>query len=214
MPDPLVAAVDVGSPSNIGWWASGADGDRSGRDLDGVASVVAMALNEGTSVALGFEAPLYVPMPPSSEGLNKQRVGERGRPWCAGAGTGALAMGTQQAGFVFAAVARALSRHADVSFDPIRLSEAGSLVVWEAFVSAAAKDRTAQDPHVDDARVAVAEFRARLATGVVASDIDDSPGCFLNVAAAGLLAAGLTMDVTLLRQPCVVVRAPDLLAAS
>jgi hypothetical protein len=32
----------------------------------------------------------------------------------------------------------------------------------------------------------------------------------VNLAAAALLAAGLTDDVGLLRQPCVVVRAPDL----
>lgn len=156
MREPLVAAVDVGSPANIGWWAADRDSHSSGTDLDQLALVVADALNKQRAVALGFEAPLYVPMPDTPAGLNKQRVGERGRPWCAGAGTGALAMGTQQAGYVFAKIAAALTGPVAVSFDPARLADAGTLVVWEAFVTAAAKDRTSVNPHVDDARVAEA----------------------------------------------------------
>lgn len=119
-------------------------------------------------------------------------------------------MGTQQAGYVATRIAAAVATPVVVSFDPTLLTEAGTLVVWEAFVSAKAKDRTAVDPHVDDARVAAAEFRRRLVAGAVHSDIDDTSGSVVNLVAAGLLASGLTTNTSLLSQPCVVVRAPDL----
>lgn len=100
-----------------------------------------------------------------------------------------------------------------VSFDPTVLrTPAPALVVWEAFVSGKAKHRSAADPHIDDARVAVAEFASRLAEGDVLSDIDEPN--VLNLAGAALLASGLTEDVALLTQACVVVRAPDLVTPS
>lgn len=210
MHEVTVAAVDVGSPVNIGWWAETTRSSMSGRDLDSLADVLAAVLNAGGSAALGFEAPLFVPVPTAAIGLNRQRMGERGRPWCAGAGTGALAMGTQQAAYVFARLPKTLSEPVNVGFDPAILAGPRSLVVWEAFVSAGAKNRAAVDPHVDDARVAATEFVDRLRAGRIQSDVDDGGQPVLNLVAAGLLRAELTMDVGLLRQACIVVRAPDL----
>lgn len=213
MSNVVVAAVDVGSPSNIGWWRVADGAGTGGRELDELVELLASDLNQNRSVALGFEAPVFVPLPATAAGLNRQRVGERGRPWCAGAGTGALAMGVQQAAYVFVGLARLVRRLPKVSFDPALLAGSEStLVVWEAFVSAKAKNRAAIDPHVDDARVAVAEFAERLARGVVRSDIDELT--VLNLAGAGLLAAGLSADAGLLSQPSVVVRAPDLIASA
>jgi hypothetical protein len=206
----MVAAIDVGSPKNIGWWAAIGNTVTSGRDLDGLAAAVATALNSAVSVALGFEAPLYVPLPTDATDLNRQRIGERGRPWCAGAGTGALAMGAQQSAYLLAAISALLHERHHVSFDPADLDSPGTLVIWEAFVSARAKNRSAADPHVDDARVAVAEFHARWSSGRVGSDIEDQG--VLNLVAASVLAAGLSEDLALLQRPCVVVRAPDLSA--
>ena len=209
----MVCAVDVGSLLNIGWWRAPRTGSGSGgRDLDSLVATVANDLAVGRRVALGFEAPLFIPMPTSTAGLNRQRVGERGRPWCAGAGTGALALGLQQAAYVFAGIAAQCVTMPEVSFDPATLlSGEAELVVWEAFVSGKSKNRSALEPHVDDARVAVNEFWSRLAAGTVDSDIDEPK--VLNLAAGGLLATGLANDITLLRQPCVVVKAPELLSA-
>ena len=130
---------------------------------------------------MGFEAPLFIPRPSSTLGLSRQRVGDRGRPWSAGAGTGALALGIQQAAYVFACLAERIRPR--VSFAPSALIEGGAeLLIWEAFVSGNAKDRNAVDPHVDDARLAVAEFARRLAHGDVYSDVDEP--LVLNLAAA------------------------------
>jgi hypothetical protein len=207
--DVVVAAVDVGKLANIGWWRISGRAAAGGRDLDELASVLAEDLNAGRSVALGFEAPMFIPTPATTAGLGRQRVGEAGRPWCAGAGSSALAFGVQQAAYTLHAIAGRLDRPIQAGVDARALVEGTALlVVWEAFVSGTAKDCEAVDPHVDDARAAAGEFHRRLATATVASDIDES--AVLNLAAAALIAAGLTTDTSLLRVPCVVVKAPAL----
>lgn len=203
-----VIAVDVGSLLNIGWWRDSPSQDpTSGRDLDSLVDAVTSDLLAGAAVALGFEAPLFVPVPSTQAELNRQRVGEKGRPWCAGAGTGALALGIQQSTYVFSALAQRLRPR--VTFDPAALLNGeADLLVWEAFVSGKAKNRAALHPHIDDARLAVREFRSRLSTGTVASDINEST--VLNLVAAGLIASGLASDWQLLRTACVVVAPPPL----
>jgi hypothetical protein len=209
----VVAAVDVGSLANIGWWRAFGNDAGGGRDLDELVEVLAADLNQHRSVALGFEAPIFVPLPAEAVGLCRQRVGEQGRPWSAGAGTGALALGVQQDAYVFAGLARQVATRPRISFDPRQLDGSETtLVVWEAFVSAKAKNRAAVDPHVDDARVAVEEFLERLSNGLVHSDIDEPS--VLNLAAAALLASGLSADVGLLTQEAIVVRAPDHIAST
>ncbi len=202
-----VAAIDVGALKNIGWWHHSPSGETtSGRDLDSLVDVVVADLGRRTPVALGFEAPLFIPRPASAEQLNRQRAGERGRPWCAGAGTGALALGLQQSAYVFDRIAQHARPRVTFDLEAIERGDA-DLLVWEAFVSGKAKNRAAEDPHVDDARLAVTEFVARHRTGVVASDVQDTE--VSNLVAANLLASGLSPDIALLHRPCLVVRSPD-----
>jgi hypothetical protein len=169
-----VIAVDVGSLPNIGWWrATKADAGSGGGSLDELVDAIVADFNSGVRVAVGFEAPLFVPMPSEAADLNRQRLGEKGRPWCVGAGSGALALGVQQASYVFAALARKISPR--VTFAPDELvSGDADLLVWEAFVSGKAKDRSADNRHIDDARRAVEEFLRRLAQGDVSTDVHDT----------------------------------------
>ena len=57
-----VAVIDIGSPKqdNIGWAIVGSHA-RSGRNLDACVSALAGALR-ADPLALGFEAPMFVPM--------------------------------------------------------------------------------------------------------------------------------------------------------
>jgi len=200
-----IVAVDVGSLVNIGWWreVSAPKLTSSGRDLDAVADVVVADLRAGIPVALGFEAPLFVPRPSSHARLNKQRVGDGGRPWCAGAGTGALALGIQHAMYVFERIAAQEKPRVTFDLDALMSGDA-DLLIWEAFVSGDAKNRAAANPHVDDARVAAQDFVRRIAKDKVTSDVVEPD--VLNLAAACLLGAGLTSDVGLLKQSCIVVK--------
>jgi hypothetical protein len=209
----VIYAVDVGKIENIGWWRVADDGQTGGRDLDDLIGKVTSDLDDGGRVALGFEAPLFVPAPMTIDGIGKQRRGDAGRPWCFGAGTLALAFGVQQATYVLGRVADRVAKVPRVALNPSALLAGDAdLVVWEAFVSEGAKDLTDPDPHLADARAAALEFERRLATGTVVSDVDEP--AVLNLVAAALIAAGLTTDVSQLRRPCVVVKAPVLPNAS
>lgn len=200
-----IVAVDVGSLLNIGWWRELTESNltSNGRDLDAVADAVVADLREEVPVALGFEAPLFVPRPSEHARLNKQRVGDKGRPWCAGAGTGALALGIQHATYVFERIAAQQQPRVTFDLDVLMKGDA-DLLVWEALVSGAAKNRAASNPHVDDARVAVREFARRIADDKVTSDIVEPD--VLNLAAACLLGAGLTSDPGPLKQSCIGVK--------
>ncbi|MGK8553767.1 hypothetical protein [Nocardia gipuzkoensis] len=205
----VVAAVDVGKLANVGWWRIAGVEASGGRDLDDLVTSLAADLGEGRPVALGFEAPLFIPNPSATGGLGRQREGEAGRPWCAGAGTITLAFGVQQASYVMHRIAGTLRHPIRAGVDPDSLlSGALDLLIWEAFVSAGSKDRTAADPHISDARAAAEEFQRRAATGHVRSDVADTR--VLNLAAAALLASGLAADTALLTSPCVVVKSPRL----
>jgi hypothetical protein len=87
--------------------------------------------------------------------------------------------------WVFERVAKsAPEAKATVSLD--RWHERGGLLVWEAFVSGAAKRAT----HGEDARAALEAFEARWPD--LASDVPAEPA--INLAVAAALAAGLDID--------------------
>lgn len=203
----VVAVVDVGSIRNLGWWRRGPDGAAGGADLDTLAALLAADLAAGRAVALGLEAPLFVPVPDTPDRIGRQRAGEAGRPWCAGAGTSALAFGIQETAYLTQRIAAQASGPLRTGVDPSAyLADALDLLLFEAFVSAAAKDRTATDPHIADARAAAEEFHRRASTGTITSDI--TAPTVLNLAVAALLSSGLSDDLGLLSEPCVVVKAP------
>ena len=84
----VVAVIDVGSPKagKLGW-AFQRDDDpvETGSNLDEIVDRMGAAL-EVTSVALGFEAPLFVPYRNDAMTLTNARAGEGNRPWSAGPG--------------------------------------------------------------------------------------------------------------------------------
>jgi hypothetical protein len=159
-----VFCADVGSvkSGNFGW-ARSAFHDATTQQHDTsrpshLAVAVARELEQGNPVALGFECPLFVPVPDDEMALGRARVGEGNRSWSAGAGTGAMATGLVQCAWVLRTL-RA-SRPTERLFLDWRdfLIARRGLFLWEAFVSAASKGKT----HVDDAAVAVTAFENSL----------------------------------------------------
>lgn len=63
---------------------------------------VAGDLIAGEAVALGFECPLFVPVPATPLQLGAARLGEGNRPWSAGAGASSLATGLAQVSWILA----------------------------------------------------------------------------------------------------------------
>src|SRR4051812_32847804 len=106
MDDLVVFCADVGSVStgNFGWARSeprdGTVVEHDSSSPAGLADAVASELEQRRPVALGFECPLFVPVPAAATALGAGRNGEGDRAWSAGAGTGALATGVVQAAWV------------------------------------------------------------------------------------------------------------------
>ena len=73
----IVAVLDVGSAARTGWWRGPLDGTPTeGRDVDTLCSELAVDLGGGDAVALGFEAPPWIPYAHEVARLGKARPGE------------------------------------------------------------------------------------------------------------------------------------------
>lgn len=160
MDDLVVFCADVGSVKNgkFGWARSPAaiehvEEHDTSRPL-ALVEAVAAELRASRPVALGFECPLFVPVPTDDMALGGARGGEGNRPWSAGAGTGALATGLVQAAWTLSEI-RVRAPGARLHLDWTAFADqGGDLLVWEAFVTAKAKGTS----HVDDATIAVSSF--------------------------------------------------------
>jgi hypothetical protein len=191
-----VAAIDIGRPTNLGWAI-----DRpaaSGTDLDRCVDELASALTAGP-VALGFEAPQFVPVRDDPMLLTKARPGEGSRAFSVGAGAAVLVTSLVTVPYV----RKRLREHvpaATATFDWRQpFTHPGQLLLWEAFVTDQRKDTPGR--HVEDAELAVADFRRSIADpGSVKSSVT-VPVCF-NLLGAALLRTGWSPDLSLLSALC------------
>jgi hypothetical protein len=203
-----VCCADVGSirQGNFGWSraeipAGEIEQHRGGTEILELVDAVAEDLGAGVPVALGFECPLFVPVPEEALRLGGARLGEGTRPWSAGAGTGALATGLVEAAWVLAQLReRAPDDRVYVDWAAFEIARAG-LFLWEAFVTDQAKGIA----HVDDAAIAVACFTAALPDPAGANAVNaERP---LSLVGAAALWAGWSDDIELLRSQCLVLKA-------
>ncbi len=149
---PSICVVDIGSPrlGNLGWYLYDAfrDVSYSGDDLDEMIVPLQQVLQK-SSVLLGLEAPLFVPVRADLMLATKARAGESPRPWSAGAGAQVLAMNLPIMTYLFQRL-----RHDQCSFTMdanIFSGHAGEILVFEALVSGADKGQS----HIEDAQIMV-----------------------------------------------------------
>lgn len=217
-----VVAVDVGSvKSNFAW--AGLDlPDRrpvgeGGRHPEGAALALLEALADRVPVALGFEAPLMVPVSPVGpidgwKTLGKARQGEtvdgRSRPWSAGAGSGALATGLVQLAWVLERVGSGFPGLRCTTQPEPWLAGEAALFVWEAFVSGTGKPvPSGITQHAADAAAAADTFADRLEEATLStSDVVCAPASSFNLAAAAAAYAGLAIASDELRDQVQVYR--------
>lgn len=195
----LIAAVDIGSPraGRLGW-ATLPDGV-TGRSIGQLVEAIAEGLKQGP-VALGFEAPLWVPARADEMTVTGARVGEKSRAWSAGAGSGALATGLAVIPH-FLSRLRQASPDATATMDWKRPPERSQeILLWEAFVSSSDK----ADSHEEDAMVAARGF-ARACGDLDAFQKLTSEPC-LNLLGACLLRTGWTNDIAVLSSDLLVLR--------
>jgi hypothetical protein len=204
-----IYCADVGSikQGNFGWARAevpprAIEEERGGAtEIAELVASVADDLGAGIPVALGFECPIFVPVPEDPQRLGAARAGEGARSFSAGAGTGALVTGLVQTAWVLRAVReRCPNEIAFLDWGAFEAARRG-LFVWEAFVTGDAKAAT----HVDDATVAVGCFFDALPDPRRASAVTaERP---LSLVGAAALWAGWSRDLALLHAPSVVLRA-------
>ena len=210
IPELAIYCADVGSiaEGKFGWArqdpaAGEVEEHRGGEEIVDFAATVKDDLQEGRPVALGFECPLFVPVPEDPMALGRGRKGDGNRAWSAGAGPAVLATGVVQATWVLSEIAAALPS-TSVTFDWPSFSQDGSgLFLWEAFVTGAAK----RDTHVGDARAAVEAFADALPEPFDKNAVDEAR--VLSLVGAAAIWSGLALNPSLLRAPCLVLRASE-----
>lgn len=198
-----ICCADVGSiqKNRFGWAALHVDAEESqatGTTIEGLVAEVVASLKAGAPVALGFEAPLFIPLAAAPARMTAARPGEGNRPWSAGAGTAALVTGLAESAWILRGIAAHLDAPPATYLEWARFNAASSgLFLWEAFVSGAAKGRD----HVADARAAVHAFRDALPNPDEVNAVHVRED-ILSLIGAVLLRTGLSSD-----RPCLVIRA-------
>jgi hypothetical protein len=207
--DIAVFCADIGSikTGRFGWARARAKADaplswRGGTDIRDLARLVASDLALGSKVALGFECPLFVPVPDDPERLTSGRSCDGNRPWSAAAGAAALATGLTETLWIL----REIRRQTDSAPLPYLdwadfLPASSGILVWEAFISGSAKKKGGS--HEDDARVAVQAFVDRANRRDLHRVLDRPVRSLIG---AALLQTGWTSDIAFLDEPCIVVK--------
>ncbi len=202
------AVIDIGKPGkNLGWFI---DGPRSceGDDIDACVNALGQALKED-ALALGFEAPMFVPMRKEPTKLLMARDGEclkgyPNRPFSAGAGSAVLVAALVIVPYVLSQLkARVPDPRATLDWRSPP-SDPRHVLLFEAFVTDQRK--AAPTRHVEDARLAVQEFQRRI-RNPAEFESDVTAADSFNLLGAMMLRTGWSADPGLLREPCLVVRA-------
>ena len=205
----IIHCADIGSvkKGNFGWARLAAEDPTvectTGHDIRDFVESISVDIDAGNRVALGFECPLFVPIPDDPARLTSARPGEGGRPWSAGAGAGALATGLTEVSWILEQVGRKVRNRLAVFVEWPAFQEATKgLFIWEAFVTQDGKSAT----HCGDAELAV---RA-LASAFPEVDRNNAVVCEGTVRSlfgAALLQTGWATALTWLGRSCIVLRA-------
>ena len=164
-------------------------------------------LRDGRSLALGFEAPLFMPIPDRAEDLSRGRSGEGGRSMFAQAGAAVATLGLHQAAWILRGLFLSGGVGCGFTLDCAAWPPAGPraiLFCWEAFVSQGAHSTSLIRADVEDAATAAKEFliseddlKAANAVGT------ERP---LSMIGAAALWSGWATDLTVLREPALVIK--------
>jgi hypothetical protein len=204
----MIYAVDVGStlPGRKGiafaWAKVAEEGHQPVANTDPaeLASSVSADLRSGHSVALGLEAPLFIPVPRDVHQLSRGRENDGNRAWSAPSGGYVATLALHQAAWLLRELHSSCGGTCELTVDPERWSNSGSrtmLFCWEAFVSGRAKTT-----HLGDAATAVMYFQARMAS-LESAVTAENP---LSLLGCAVLWSGWSTDLDWLRRPLVVLR--------
>jgi hypothetical protein len=225
----VIYVVDIGSPRAGLAWARLQDEvgaiPTGGAELAHLATCIARDISAGASVAIGFEAPGFIPVPTEAAMLGRARTGEVregvSRPWSYGAGAYVTTMAIQIGAWLLRNVREQVqTARPGVSLPQVTLDSVGwaqtrkdvagvqgtcapSLLLWEAFVSGPGHARQPNahgvSEHIQDAATAALAFSAWCSTIVRAPT---AVSCDSPISTLGAIAiwAGWTKDIYFLSQ--------------
>ncbi len=168
--DRCIYACDIGStrptPSRFGWARVTPDKPNEvigSSDIDKLVECLKRDLGDGRSIALGFEAPLFIPVPELASDLSKGRDGDGNRSFAAPAGLTVAMLAVHQAAWILREIRRPTSQPNITFTTDWRSWPPGGtspiLFCWEAFVVGEAhSEEHDSKKHVQDAATAAACF--------------------------------------------------------
>lgn len=203
----VIYACDVGSiPSGTFAWArvaSGGGNPIASAHIDDLVMRLRQDMRTGVSIALGFESPLFMPIPKDSADLCRGRAGEGNRSMFAPAGAAVATLGVHEMAWILRAIRDRVGDAPTYILDwrewPPK-EGTPRLFLWEAFVSGEAHG----DSHEQDAATAVVYFSANEANlGAVNAVTADRP---LSMVHAAAMWAGWANDLERLAHGSLVLR--------
>jgi hypothetical protein len=203
-----VFCADIGSVQRrrFGWaHIAPSSNVEQGEDILELISGVARCLAGPGKTALGFRCPLFVPVAAAAKDLTRARAGEGARAWSAVAGAGSLAAGLTEVAWILKHIRGAVSTDVPcvLSWDAFERAPFGFLL-WEAFQPTGSNSAS----HADDALRAARAFVEALPRprSAVEQRKDED---VLSLLGAALVWSGWRTEATVLKEPCLVIRARD-----
>jgi hypothetical protein len=210
-----IYAVDVGTTRNgraggpaFAWACVGkaplGNGVACSSAIEQLAVEIERDLLAGRSVALGFESPLFIPVPADPTRLSSGREGDGARSWSAPAGLAVTTLGVHQSAWILRRLSQQLSGAVRFTLDyhlwPPK-DRTPTLLLWEAFVSG-----KAHREHARDAASAATYFLANEGDlEAVAIGRSETP---ISLIGAVALWSGWSRDFDLLHTGTLVLRPP------
>lgn len=203
----VIYACDVGSVRGGTFaWARVTPGGMpcASTDIDDLVMRLCVDAEAGMSVSLGFESPLFLPIPRDSGQLSRGRQGDGCRSTFAPAGAAVTTLGIHEAAWILRAVRDRCANRMAYTLDwqqwPPQAKTGQILLAWEAFVSGNAHGSS----HEQDAVTAAMFFLdnendLNAVNAVTAAE----PMCLFHAAA---LWSGWADDLERLHQGCLVLK--------
>ena len=198
---PNVCAIDVGSPKrgNIGWcfidFKKGVE--KTGKKLDELIPLIGEATKK-SSLMLGLEAPLIIPVRHEELRLTSGRHGDGNRPWSGSSGAVVAAINIPIMVYLF----RSIHQHnKNVTFFVNKKgfeAKPNQIMIFEAFVSG--KDK--QPDHIGDAKYMARSCAFYTKTREYPPTILEHEDWieYLNLAGTALIRSGLKKDIKYLNR--------------
>jgi len=165
----VIYACDIGSTRNRGKnavpafaWVrlnpnKGISSLQGSSDIQQLVKTLKIDIENRYSIALGFEAPLFIPVPDDTFNLSKARYGEGARSFASQMGLAVSALVVHQSAWILKRLCESTSGKCKFTLDPHcwpPSSHRPILFCWEAFVS----EKAHSDQGIRDAASAVVFF--------------------------------------------------------